>query len=375
MHRKVLTDEQTLETVLESLVEHIPIDFQGDCEGETLFTVLLRAASTCNTIEQTTKTLEDAPDGGTIRYHLNKCTNMSVMEDALNTTLQARIPGTLTNRPQRLAIDLNLQPYYGTPTDEESPYIYRSKAQAGTCSFYAYATCYVIRKGKRVTMSMTPVRRDDVMVGVVTRLLDRAVRFGVRIKRLYLDRGFFSVPVIRWLKALDISVLMPVIIRGKDGGTRQLLRGGISYKTHYTMKSKDYGEVTFDVWVVCVYHHGRHGKHGRTYCAYVVHHETLRLRAVYRDYRRRFGIESTYRLKNTCRIKTAMKNPVVRLLFVGIAFVLIDLWIYLLWTFVSQPRRGGRLVFRARFPLQCMLEFLRQAIDRRYHVKDAIYLL
>ncbi len=374
MRKEVLTDEQTLETVLEDLVEHISIDMQGDCDEETLFTVLLRAASTCSTIEQTTKMLEDAPDGGTIRYHLKKCDSMSSMEDMLNATLQARLPGNLTSSAQRLAIDLNLQPYYGTPTKEEEPYIYRSKAHNGTCSFYAYATCYVIRRRKRVTIALTPVRRDDLMVGILTRLLDRAVQFGLRIKRLYLDRGFFSVPVIRWLIALDVPVEMPVIIRGKQGGTRQLLQGGKSYKTRYTMHSQDYGEVTFDVWVVCLYQNGKRGKHGRTYCAYVVHKVFLGLRAVYRDYRLRFGIESTYRLKNTCRIKTAMKHPVVRLLFVGIAFVLIDLWIYLLWTFVSQPRRGGRLVCHVLFPLQCMLEFLRQAIDRRYHVKDAIYL-
>ncbi len=374
MRREVLNDEQTLETVLESLVEHIQIDTQGDCDEETLFSVLLRAASTCGTIEHTADTLEDAPDGGTIRYHLNKCTDMAEMEDALNAALQSRVPGKLTKSAQRLAIDLNLQPYYGTPTAEEAPFIYRSKAEAGTCSFYAYATCYVIQKSKRVTIALTAVRRDDLMVGIITRLLDRAVRFGLRIKRLYLDRGFFSVPVIRWLKALGVPVLMPVIIRGKTGGTRQLLQGGTSYKTRYTMKSADYGEVTCDVWVVCVYHNGRHGKHGRTYCAYVVHQVDLRLRAVYHDYRLRFGIESSYRLKNTCRIKTAMKNPVARLLFVGIAFLLIDVWIYLLWTVVSQPRRGGRLVFRALFRLQRMLEFLRQAIDRRYHVKDAIYL-
>jgi putative transposase len=325
MRREVLNDEQPLETVLESLMEHVQIDTQGECNEETLFTILLRAASTCSTIEQTADTLEDAPDGGTIRYHLKKCTDMASMEAALNAALQARVPGNLTASAQRLAIDLNLQPYYGTPTEEEAPYIYRSQAHAGTCSFYAYATCYVIRKGKRVTIALTPVRCDDLMVGIVTRLLDRAVRFGLQIKRLYLDRGFFSVPVIRWLQALDVPVVMPVIVRGKQGGTRQLLQGGGSYKTRYTMKSREYGKVTFEVWVVCVYHHGRHGKHGRTYCAYVVHKVTLGLRAVYQDYRRRFGIESTYRLKNTCRIKTAMKNPVARLLFVGIAFLLIDL--------------------------------------------------
>jgi putative transposase len=374
MRREVLNDEQTLETVLESLLEHIQIDTQGDCDEETLFTVLLRAASTCDTIEHTADTLENVPDGGTIRYHVNKCRNMADMEEAVNTALQSRVPENLTTSAQRLAIDLNLQPYYGTPTETEAPYIYRSKAHAGTCSFYAYATCYVIRKGKRVTIALTPVRRDDLMVGIVTRLLDRAVQFGIRLKRLYLDRGFFSVPVIRWLQALGVPVVMPVIIRGTTGGTRQLLQGGKSYKTLYTMKSNDYGTVTFDVWVVCVYQNGKRGKHGRRYYAYVAHQVRFGLRALHRDYRLRFGIESTYRLKNTCRIKTAMKNPVARFLFAGIAFLLIDVWIFLLWTVVSRPRRGGRQVYRSLFPLQRLLDFLRQAIERRYTVKTAIYL-
>lgn len=44
------------------------------------------------------------------------------------------------------------------------------------------------------------------------------------------------------------------------------------------------------------------------------------------------------------------------------------------WTVVSLPRRGGRLIFYAHFPLKRMLEFLRQAIDRKYHIKDTIFL-
>ena len=36
----------------------------------------------------------------------------------------------------------------------EASYIYRSKAKSGTCSFYAYATLYVIKKNKRVTLAI-----------------------------------------------------------------------------------------------------------------------------------------------------------------------------------------------------------------------------
>jgi putative transposase len=325
MSERVLTDEQALDEVIDCLLEHVSIDMQGECDEETVFTVLVRAASTNESLEHTAKTLEEVPDGATIRYHLEKLQDMTAMEEVVNEALQSRLPGNLTRHAQRMAIDLNLQPYYGTPSEEELPYIYRSQAHDGTCSFYAYATCYVIRKGKRVTIALTPVRQDDMMVGIITRLLDRVTRFGLSIKRLYLDRGFYSVPVIRWLKACDVPFEMPVIIRGKRGGTRQLLQKGKSYTTEYTMKSQTYGSVTFAVWVVGVYWNGKHGKHGQKFYAYAVYKVALGLRGLHRDYRLRFGIESSYRLKNTCRIRTTMKKPVVRLLFVGIAFLLIDL--------------------------------------------------
>jgi hypothetical protein len=44
----------------------------------------------------------------------------------------------------KIAIDFNLICYYGKPTLEELPYIYKSEAKSGTHSFYAYATLYVI---------------------------------------------------------------------------------------------------------------------------------------------------------------------------------------------------------------------------------------
>jgi len=174
-------------------------------------------------------------------------------------------------------------------------------------------------------------------------------QISLKVKCLYLDRGFFNVPVIRWLKALDIPFEMPVVVRGKKGGTRQLLKGGKSYKTTYTMKSQKYGAVTFDIWVICTYNNGKSGKSGIKYFAYAVYKVQVGLRAIYQDYRKLFGIETSYRVKNQCRIKTTTKNPVVRLLFYGIAFILTDMWVYLAWTYISLARKGGRQLFH-NFP-------------------------
>jgi len=39
-------------------------------------------------------------------------------------------------------------------------------------------------------------------------------------------------------------------------------------------------------------------------------------------YRRRFGIEASYRQAHQAKIKTSSRNPVLRLVFVGVALVL-----------------------------------------------------
>ena len=58
----------------------------------------------------------------------------------------------------------------------------------------------------------------------------------------------------------------------------------------------------------------------------------------------------------------------------GIAYIIKDIWIYLTWKYVSYPRKGGRLLFHNLSPLKLMLMFMRQAVDRKHHVADAVYL-
>ena len=212
------------------------------------------------------------------------------------------------------------------------------------------------------------------MVCVITRLLHRIGVLDIHIKRLYLDRGFYSVAVIRWLQACDIPFEMPAIVRGKQGGTRALVDQKRTYKTQYTMYSPQHGSVTFEVWVVGTYQMGRRGQHSVEYHAFVVYKVPLGIRALAGDYRKRFGIESSYRQKNLCRIRTSTKNPVTRLLYVGIAFLLVNLWGFLISTCVSKPRKGGRLLFQVRFPLRTMLQFLCQAVERNLGVNTQICL-
>jgi putative transposase len=59
------------------------------------------------------------------------------------------------------------------------------------------------------------VKPTDTSVAIITHLLDKIDSLNVNIKTLYLDRGFFSISVIRWLKALEIPFIRQAIRRGK----------------------------------------------------------------------------------------------------------------------------------------------------------------
>lgn len=94
----------------------------------------------------------------------------------------------------------------------------------------------------------------------------------------------------------------------------------------------------------------------------MVSQSTINLNYINTDYRKHFGIESSYRIKNIGCIKTTHKKPVIRLLFIKICFFLVNIWINLLWRKISLPRGGGRLIYRDIFTFKQMLSFLRKAI-------------
>ena len=372
--KAVLSDKETLKEVIDCLTEHISIETQGDFKQTDLFNILVAAASKADTIESTASILKNSCSGRNIRYHLNKFKNFQELENQLNEALISKLPRRIKKRKLKLAVDLNLIPYYGEPTKHEQDYIYRSQAKNGTCSFYAYASLYIIAKNKRLTIAIVGVKKYYTNVAIITYLLDKINSLNLKIKRLYLDRGFYSSSVIKWLITLDIPFIMPAVRNGKTGGINQYLKGKKSYKTTYTMNQNKDNEITFDLCIICRYGKGKRGKHGIEYLAYVVYKVDINLDYILEDYRKRFGIETSYRLKNICRIRTTNKNPIIRLLFVGISFLLVNIWIYILWFKISKPRRGGRLVYNHLFNLKQMLAFLSNAVNRIYQVRETIYI-
>jgi putative transposase len=266
-----------------------------------------------------------------------------------------------------------LIPYHGEPFRDPAE-VYRSRAKDGTSHFHAYATAYVVLKGQRFTVALTAVAKGEPLKEVVRRLLRQARSVGVRPSLLLLDRGFYSVEVIRYLQAARYSFLMPVVIRGRKAtdprgpsGTRAFAAMKRSGWFEYTVRGGTKRTARVSLCVSCRNYRGQRERHGRQTLVYACWGVPGRSCAWVREtYRRRFGIETSYRQMNQGRGRTSTRRPELRLLYAGLALVLRNEWVWLHFEVLSTPRRGGRAIRLERLRFRELLHWLMQVIEEAY---------
>lgn len=373
----VLTSSEVLALALTYLVTLLGAGMKGHkYAAEDYFRILLAAAGRATTLRTARSQLERGPASNTVLYHLYQLWERApqMLEDWLNTLLVAELPAGIRGGRVKGAIDWIDIPYYGK-VDPTDPYICRGKAKQGTTYFYRFATFYVIKNNKRVTLALTRMKKGESLVQVLQRLLGRVRDLDITVTRLYLDRGFCNVAVLRYLRKQRLPHVIPLPVRGKENGIRQLFYGRQGFRTHYTLNSPKYGKLRIQVWVACTYRKGKRGKHGVEHFAYAIYDiPDGSLHQLHDDYRYRFGVETSYRQMNQVRARTTAPQAELRLLYVGVAFFLLNLWVSLKWKRVSQPRRGGRQVYHERFMLEHLRTFLLIEIQALYGVVEAVYL-
>ena len=334
------------------LVDHGP-----KCTVGTVLKILFFAAARLTSIFDACSRLRHAPTDQAVRNALVAMLpkQMPTLERRLNQALAERLPKGLMKKARPLAIDLHNDPYYGKP-HKRSRELRRGKRERGTSRFHSYATVCVLRKGQRYTVAATYVYRDDSYADVVQRLLQRARALGFKVRYLLLDRAFYGVPVVRYLQSVRCPFLMPVVHRGKKPknktpeqmrrltGTRRFLawrRSGFS--TQRMVNKRAQATVTVKIAVACRSRRMRNGRLRRQQ-PHVFAFWGFRPSStawVRGYYRRRYGIESSYRQMNQARARTCCRNPRIRLLLVMLALLLRNLWVWIHDHLLGRRRGTG----------------------------------
>lgn len=343
------------------------------CTLDAVIAILVYAAARLTSVCDACARLRDAPDSDTVLARLaERLVDRDTLDRRLRLLLHASLPRCLRRGRWVIAIDTTLVPYHGGPflrADE----IFRSQPKSGTTHFHCYATAVVVRHGLRFTLAVLPVEGGTPMRAVVRELRRRIVAAGIAPKLFLLDRGFNNAGVVRYLQSARQPFIMPQAVHGKKPktgpatGLRAIRERHRTGWTSYAWTPTGERRVRVDL---CVLRRGRADRRGHRAFLYACWGVRRRPTEVYRVYRLRFGVETSYRQMNQVRIRTCTRNPAVRLLFVAVALLLRNLWAWLHWAVLAEPRRGGRRVRLERLRLRAMVNWLLHLTERMFGWSD-----
>jgi hypothetical protein len=299
------------------------------CTPDVVWRIILFAAAFARSLAAACAAIPGAPTGQAVWDCLYEA--LPRRRRTLERRLLPALHAPVRRRPRavRLAIDYHRIPYFGEPNRDTT----RAKAAAGTHTFHTYATACIVGGPNRYTLGLTAVNDREPMTAVLTRLLDQVAVAAVTARVVLLDKAFFAIAVMQLLQARGLPFVIPAVIRGrkprpgvKAAGLRALRRRGAG---RYPYTHADRGQAV-RVSVVVAHKSYRHKKTGRRhsrkllYATWRVGGDPVSIRDLYR---KRFGVESSYRQLGQVRPRTSTTDGVVRLLWVAVGLVLRNAWV------------------------------------------------
>lgn len=285
------------------------------------------------------------------------------------------------NRRRRswvIAIDEHRDPFYG---DRSTPGVTGGQKKHGTQYAYSYATATLIHHRHRYTVGLLALDGQRPHE-VVTALLNPIAARGVTVRGVALDSGFDSGETVNLLQNRGLSYVVPLRRKGspQTAGTTtnrrnaawDLASGTVTTLTWETARGGD------AVRTQALVHHRRGEPKKKVYAfggwdASSARSMVQRARLARRWYRKRFGIETSYRQMREGKAKTTATSVAYRLLLVGLGLVLRQVWVWLTAQ-VARERRLKPTAWVGELPLAKMVDWLADVLRRKFQEDQAIRL-
>lgn len=291
-----------------------------------LLDILVHIALThdfCNNGSKTFRELYpdiQTPSGDTLLYHFGKLKARDEIEETFRNVFDVifnfakKNYNLLTRRQLDIAIDVHDIPYYGKDLDLFS---LGGKQDRGTNHFFKFITCSIVVSGRRFTIDAIPITFFDNLDNLVDRLIKRA-KSKLKIRHVYLDRGFDKPKVIRVLKENKVKFLMPKI---KSPTVKQWYDKSEECKARVIENFKIADETVNLILV--------DDEDGikRAFSTNIKISEPI-AHYLFRLYSKRWGIETGYRqIDNEFKPRTTSKNYNIRLFYFLFSVCLYNLWV------------------------------------------------
>jgi hypothetical protein len=302
------------------------------------------------------------------------------------------LPSACFTQSFDIAIDRHDVPFYGF---KDTPGVIGGPKKKGTNHCHASVTAVIVNPHRRYTIALAPLANSRFWPAVEV-LLQQIQAHNISIRTLLLDRGFFSAELVsnltqrkipfvvgvpkkgkRWAEVFEMPTGELRSFRWKCDQTRQWVsatmvnwrrwRGAAGRKRKRPISGAATGPVTkrgqrrqrkrSQVEVVAMAIFGVSFAEGQN--------RWQRALQVKRSYRKRFGIETSYRQMTQGKGWTTSGNPCWRLLLVGVALVLRNVWVSCQRAVMEANRSMGmsdRLAEKESVGLEELMEWLADAL-------------
>lgn len=251
-----------------------------------------------------------------------------------------------------VSIDFHDKPFYGNKQIGE---VVGTKRKLGTNFAYSYITICICEEGIRFNLATIPVTQLRLKKNLVKQLIDEA-RKHVSIGLILLDRGFNGVEVSRILDAKMAKYVMPLVDNKKIERVCKTSRKlSVMLYTYYEDRPKEYQK---DIRVIV----DNRNKKKHLFTTNVQGDRRAVLSIIIAAYRKRWGIETGYRVAGEFYAWTTSVKFNTRTFLALLSFIMQDLWA--LYNFLEQ-RETRMHQPRNRLLKGCktVLKFLKKSVQ------------
>lgn len=248
----------------------------------------------------------------------------------------------LLPRQADLAIDVHDWRFYGDP---DTDWVLHTDLDRGTNTAFKFLTACIVTPELRVTVAAEPIHDDDHLPELFDVVLTQAANW-VDIRRVFLDRGFYEVRFLQVLESHDVDY----VVRARRFPSLADGDPSVQVEHDYRMGGSrpPYDKVTLTRFCVP---HAEKPEEKQSY--FVTNHsvDEASAQALADSYRRRWGIETSYRVIGEFLPRSRSTYFVVRLFYFLFAVTLYNLWVLVnsLLTITFGQHTDGSLVSAALF--------------------------
>ena len=292
------------------------------------------AESGLTNLSEKCDTTNKVPTGRTFRGRIERLAEKQIREALIEANDQVLLilrRYSIFKRKAVVAIDYTRQPFYGNPDTKN---VIGGKQERGTTWGYTYASIDIVEAGRRLTLYSTTINQFSEKANVVEKLILEAKARGIHINLVLLDRAFFTVDVISMLKRLGVYFIIPAV------KNNMVKRAMLNYDEKEPVKRFTLGSkrqcVTFNLYLhkrpVFQLPKKKKLTVSDLYFGFATNlPRSLAVKLpsfIPSEYRRRWGIETGYRVQDNAQAKTTSTNYKLRLLYQTVSVLLYNVWHY-----------------------------------------------